>query len=146
MGFLFSLLGLDSLKSKILVFGLIAALLAGGYFVYSQKMQLLKAKEETLQAKGERDQAYKDRDAAVDANKTTIATLDKILQERKDAEQAVKSLAVRDKVNKTKINELSALIEELSKAPEAQVELSPILKETVRKIQADRDATEGAAK
>jgi hypothetical protein len=139
MGFLFSLLGAGSLRSKIIMVALIAAVLGGGYFVYSQKMQILKAKEETLQVKGERDQAFKDRDAAVDANKTTNETLKQVLQERKDAQLSVSALANRDKANKLKIDKLAAIIEELSNQPESKVELSPILKETVRKIQEDRE-------
>jgi len=142
MGFFSSVLGTTSLKSKLIMFGLVAVVLGGGYYVYSQKMQILKAKEETLQIKGERDQAVKDRDVAVSVNKTTNETLDKIIQERKDAVASVNALANRDKTNKMKIDKLNEIIEELSTYPEAKEELSTILKETVRKIQEDREGVQ----
>ncbi len=145
MGFLLSLLGLDSLKGKIIAALIIAGLLGGGYFVYQQKMQLLKANEERVQMKAERDQAFIDREKAVDAAKTTNETLEKVLQERKDAEDAAKKLAAKDKANKVKIDQLNTIIDGLASQPESKVELSPILKETVRKIQTDRD-TQGESK
>lgn len=140
MGFLFSIFGAGNLRSKLILFGLVAVLLGGGYFVYSQKMQILKAKEETLQVKGERDQAMKDRDAAVDANKVTNETLNRLLEERKNNKTAIIALDNRDKSNKAKIDKLNEIISSLSQNTESQVALSEILRETVRKIQADRDA------
>src|SRR5574343_563622 len=114
MGFLFSLLGLDSIKGKIIAIIVIAALAGGGYFVYSQKMQMLKLHEELVNMKADLDQAYKDRDKAIDANKTTVDTLNKIIQERKDAEEAARKLAAKDKANKAKIDQLNGIIDSLA--------------------------------
>lgn len=83
---------------------------------------------------------------AIEANKTNQGTIDQLQLEKRSVELALKNLEDARRRDAAVINTLSATIREQAKDPANQVTLSPVLKQTVAQIQAERARRAGGAK
>ena len=125
---------------------LIAAVLAfAALAAYTGWVQLKLSRTEAKVARAEQltKEANTARDLALAANKTSQETIDKLQQEKADIEKSLVALEADRRRNAKVIGDLSATIRTMATDPANQAPLSPVLKETVKQIQANR---QGGAK
>lgn len=112
---------------------------------YTGWVQLKLSRTEAKVARAEQltQEANTARDLALAANKTSQETIDKLQQEKADIEKSLVALEADRRRNAKVIGDLSATIRTMATDPANQAPLSPVLKETVKQIQANR---QGGAK
>jgi hypothetical protein len=120
----------------------VALTIVGGYAVWTT-YQLSKTETKLAQAKQLQQDAEIARDLAINANKTNQDTIDKLQKEKMDIEKSIAALEADRRRNAKIIGDLSITIRGMAADPANQVTLSPVLRETIRQIQANR---QGAAK
>lgn len=119
---------------------LVAAAL--GYVGY-QHHQISVAKKELTEAVSARDAANEARDKAIAVAKANDETIKQLAQEKKDAESALNELAARNRLDAATIAAMSAAIKAQAANPANQVQLSPVLKQIISDIQAERAKRQG---
>lgn len=85
-------------------------------------------------------------DAAINTNAANLAVIDQLQIEKRLIDASLRNLEEARKRDQVVIGNLSASIKEQSKNPENRVPLSPVIKDTVGKIQAERSKREAPAK
>jgi hypothetical protein len=135
MGFLFSLLGLGSVKEKA-GFILVIALLVGGaggfgwlWLKYNgERTERLKLAADVTKVMGERD-------LAVTAAKVSQETIRQLEEDKERSERSMKNLLDLQTKDAARINDLKSVINVQANNPLNKVDLSPVLQVTVDAIQ-----------
>ncbi len=132
--------------TKIIAIAAALAIAAVGGWGGLQYIKLKNSQAEAAKFQTERDAAARARDAAIEANKTNLATIDQLQQEKADIQASLNALEADKRRNQQVINNLSAAIRAGANDPANKVTLSPVLKSTVDAIQRQRAGREGGAK
>lgn len=106
-----------------------------------------KAAEATVtQVEADKKKVEVDRDAAIEANKTNMATIDKLQEEKRLIGESLQKLQEDQERNRQVIANMSAVIRKHASNPANQVTLSPVIKDTVQSIQVQREQRQGDKK
>jgi hypothetical protein len=116
-----------------------------GYVGYV-KHQAHSARQEAIAAAAERDQAKANLKIVEDTNRENVQTIERLKNEKQLVDDTTERLKQAQKRDKQTIDRLASAILEGSEVPENKVELSPVLRSTVRDIQNDREKRQGGAK
>lgn len=125
------------LSKPILILAVIALALLGTYAGWTQ-LKLSRAEVKVAQSEKLVQEANTARDLALAANKTSQDTIAKLEQEKVDIERSLAALDADRRRNAKVIGDLSTTIRSMASDPANQQQLSPVLKETIRQIQANR--------
>lgn len=126
------------LLSKPILIASAAAVIALGAYAGWTQLKLSRAEVKVAQAEQLVQEANTARDLALAANQTTQETIAKLQQEKADIERSLAALEADRRRNAKVIGDLSTTIRSMSSDPVNQQQLSPVLKETIRQIQANR--------
>jgi septal ring factor EnvC (AmiA/AmiB activator) len=130
------------LSKPILIAAAAALILLGAYAGWAQ-LKLSRAEVKVAQAEQLVQEANTARDLALAANQTNQDTIDRLQKEKLDIERSLAALEADRRRNAKVISDLSATIQAMAADPANQAPLSPVLRETVRQIQLNR---QGGAK
>lgn len=123
---------------------IIAVMLSVLGFLGYQHHQISAARADLAAAVLARDAANEARDKAIAVAQANDATVKQLQQEKRDAEAALNELAARKKLDDATIAALSAAIKAQATNPANQVQLSPVLKQIITDIQAERLKRQGS--
>lgn len=126
------------ITTKLIAYGAAAAIAVTGAFATWTYFRLQSAQVTIANVERERDEAGQARDAAIRANATNLETIDQLLSDKLAIEQSLSRLEADRRRNQQLINNLSTTIRSMATDPANQVELSPVLKQTVDAIQRQR--------
>ena len=142
---MWSLLFGGGLITKVAMIVLFAALVASAGFgvVKSGQLAASRHKVEGLEVKVtqlQTDNAIlkKNVETITKVNETNVETNKKLLDERKDAQDAIAELAKQKTANKKKLDAANKRIDELLKDPKNNGTVAPVLRETIKSIQAKK--------
>ena len=116
----------------------LAAILAIGSYAGWTWYKLQRAETKIVNIESDLRQTEAARDAAINANRTNLETIDQLMLEKMAIEKSLSQLESDRRRNQQLINNLSASIRAMAADPANQVELSPVLKQTVESIQRQR--------
>jgi chromosome segregation ATPase len=116
----------------------IAAVLAIGSYAGWTLLQLQRAEAKVVQAESARAQAIESMNRAIEANRVNQDTIDQLVLEKAAIEKSLSQLEADRRRNQQLINNLSASIRAMATDPANQVELRPVLKQTIDTIQRKR--------
>jgi ribonuclease D len=131
MGFL-NLIG--GIKTLI---GIIILVALGGY-IFILHRDINKAEARVVEVTQQRDDAGRARDAAISANAISDATITQLLQEKTDIQNSLDNLKLTRQKDQAVLTQLRASIKAQSTVPENKVPVSPVVSDTIAKIQLER--------
>lgn len=145
LGTILSALGLT--PARLIAGGLALAAVVGGTLWV--RHQISTARQATADARLEASQAREDLERARGnlavseaANATSTETIRQLTTDRAEAARSVAKLETKTRADAAVIRDLRAAIDATRADPANQVTLSPVLADTVARVQADRDRRE----
>lgn len=129
---------------KLLAIGALSLAIAGGMgYLW---VQWKSAEAEVSQVQADKQKVEADRDQAIEANKSNMDTIDKLQEEKRLIGESLQKLQQDQERNQQVIANMSAAIKKQAADPANRVPLSPVLKETVQSVQAQRAQRSGEVK
>lgn len=146
MGFSMILKLFGGVKNFAVAIVVALALAAGGLWVLKQKHALTKAQKDLVTVTQQRDDAARARDDAINVSKANVETIKKLQQEKQDALDAIEQQNERSKRDTATILAMGTALSAQANNPANKVELSPVLKQVLTSIQAERNKRAGGLK
>lgn len=135
-----------SVLSPFKMYALLAVVAAVAITVGWLFYQNVSLKDDLVQSKQDIIQLQANLNSAIAANKENEATIDALQLEKALINESLKSLEEARRRDSQVIGTLSATIRAQAANPANQVPLSPVLKDTVREIQQQRQQRQGEKK
>lgn len=121
----------------------IALIVALGGYVWNQNSKISQAATDLKTVTAERDLAAEQRDKAVGVNVENQTAIKQLTQEKIDIQTSLNNLEAARKKDAVVIGQLSTAIKAQASNPANKVTLSPVLRDVVSGIQAERNRRQG---